>query len=147
MTGLAEASFIEAARTGPFAVVTGGARWAPMLRRLAQALGFDRDLLHIETVLPSGVQLLADPELAQDHLGRACEAAARSGARSIIIGGAGLMGWAARLQPNCDVPLIDSVDAGLRVLLSGALPTVSTTDRPELVRWLPALGRHRQTFE
>ena len=36
ITGLAEASFIEAARHGRFAIVTGGERWGPMLQRLAQ---------------------------------------------------------------------------------------------------------------
>ncbi|MGQ2981369.1 MAG: aspartate/glutamate racemase family protein, partial [Polaromonas sp.] len=39
VTGLAEAAFIEAARHGRFAIVTGGERWGPMLARLAQALG------------------------------------------------------------------------------------------------------------
>src|SRR6218665_2703514 len=38
-TGLAEASFVEAARHGRYAIVTGGQRWGPMLQRLAQALG------------------------------------------------------------------------------------------------------------
>ena len=122
VTGLAEAAFIEASRHGPFAVVTGGERWRPMLLRLAQALGHGQALIHIETVAPSGAQLLADPALAQTHLSRACEAAARSGARAIIIGGAGLAGWAARLQPGSAVPLIDSVEAGLRVILGGLAP-------------------------
>lgn len=146
VTGLAEAAFIEAARHGPFAVVTGGLRWRPMLQRLAQSLGFGSSLLHIETVTPSGAQMLADPALAHEHLGRACEAAARTGARAIIIGGAGLVGWAARLQPTFDVPLIDSVEAGIRVLLSGPLPPPATEPRPDLVRWLPNLGRDHPTL-
>lgn len=118
VTGLAEAAFIEAVQIGDFAIVTGGVRWGPMLQRLAHNLGYGAVLRHIETVAPSGAALLADPHLAQDHLGRACEAAARSGAKAIIIGGAGLAGWAERLQPQCPLPLIDSVQAGLRVLLS-----------------------------
>lgn len=36
VTGLAEASFIEASSFGSFAIVTGGERWRPMLQRLAQ---------------------------------------------------------------------------------------------------------------
>jgi len=36
VSGLAEAAFMDAARHGRFAIVTGGARWAPMLQRLAQ---------------------------------------------------------------------------------------------------------------
>ncbi len=143
VTGLAEASFIEAARHGPFAIVTGGERWPPMLRRLAQALGYGQDLTHIETVTPTGAQLLADPALARSHLAGACQAAAESGAKAIIIGGAGLAGWAARLQAISPLPLIDSAEAGLRVLLSDQVPVSPMTlpQRPELMQWLPKLGR------
>jgi Asp/Glu/hydantoin racemase len=132
VTGLAEAAFIEAARSGPFAVVTGGPRWKPMLQRLAQSLGFGSLLLHTETVAPSGAQLLADPA---------------SGARSIIIGGAGLAGWAARLQADSTLPLIDSVEAGLRVLLGGhaPAPVPAAEPRPDLVPWLPLLGHADST--
>src|SRR5437764_8000462 len=37
--GLAEASFIEAARHGNFAIVTGGDKWKPILQRFAQSTG------------------------------------------------------------------------------------------------------------
>lgn len=143
VTGLAEAAFIEAARHGPFAVVTGGERWRPMLQRLAQALGFGPQLMHIETMAPSGAQMLADPALAHEHLDRAIGQAAAHGARSIIIGGAGLAGWAARLQAQAPVPLIDSVEAGLRVLLNREMPAPRPAHqpRPDLVQWLPNLGR------
>lgn len=141
VTGLAEAAFIEASVHGPFAVVTGGARWKPMLQRLAQALGVGSALTHIETMSPSGAQMLADPEMARTHLLQAITKARATGARAVVIGGAGLVGWAARLQPHFDVPLIDSVEAGLRVLLEGRMPAPRPQDepRPELVRWLPKL--------
>ena len=143
VTGLAEAAFIEAARHGSFAVVTGGDRWPPMLRRLAQALGYGKSLACIETVTPTGAQLMADPDLAREHLSGACERAAGSGAQAIIIGGAGLAGWAVRLQPACPLPLIDSVEAGLRVLLNGGSPAPqpASITRPDLMQWLPGLGQ------
>jgi Asp/Glu/hydantoin racemase len=122
VTGLAEASFIEAARLGPFAVVTGGERWKPMLQRLALALGFGEALRHVETVAPTGAQMQADPALALRHLREACRAAARPGVRSLIVGGAGLAGYAQALQDGVDLPLIDSVQAGLKVLLEGRAP-------------------------
>ena len=122
VTGLAEASFTEAAAHGEFAIVTGGARWKPMLERLALSLDFAKHLQHIETVSQSGAELLADPELAQRVLVAACECAAKSGARAIIVGGAGLAGYAAQLQPLVSVPLIDSVLAGARVAMSDVLP-------------------------
>ncbi|MFM8345902.1 MAG: aspartate/glutamate racemase family protein [Betaproteobacteria bacterium] len=143
VTGLAEAAFIEAAVHGPFAVVTGGQRWKPMLMRLAPALGYGSSLVHIETMTPTGAQMLADPVLAREHLSRAVRHAAASGAKSIIIGGAGLAGWALRLQEESPVPLIDSVEAGLRVLLDGSTPPPlpAASPRPELVRWFPVMGR------
>lgn len=122
VTGLAEAAFLEAARHGRFGVVTGGRRWGPMLERLAGSLGHGEALVHIETVAPSGAELRADPVLARAHLVPALDAAARRGAQALIVGGAGLAGMARALQPACPLPLIDSVEAGLRVLLAGAAP-------------------------
>jgi allantoin racemase len=126
VTGLAEASFIEGARLGAFAIVTGGLRWKPMLERLAQTLGYGTALVHIETVLPTGAELRADAALARQHLGQACQQAARHGAKTIIIGGAGLAGMAQQLQTLSPLPLIDSLDAGLRVLLQGQAPPAPT---------------------
>jgi len=123
VTGLAEAAFIEAARHGRFAIVTGGARWAPMLERLAQALGQAPMLAGIHTVAPTGAQLAADPQAARALLSQACgDAARRFGAQAIILGGAGLAGMAAGLQSDLDVPLIDSVLAGVRQALRADAP-------------------------
>ena len=47
VTGLAEASFLQARRHGGFAVVTGGAKWKPMLQRLALGLDLHRELIDI----------------------------------------------------------------------------------------------------
>jgi len=113
VTGLAEASFIEAARHGRFAIVTGGARWGPMLQRLAQALGHAPALAGIHTVAPTGAQLAADPAAAQALLLQACQDAVRQlGVQAVILGGAGLAGMAAGLQRGVSVPVIDSVVAG-----------------------------------
>ena len=122
VTGLAEASFIEAARRGPFAIVTGGERWKPILQRLAVGLGFGERLLHVETVAPTGAEMQADPAAALRHLAQACRAAARPGVASIIVGGAGLAGYAQALQAQVNLPLIDSVHAGLKLLLERRAP-------------------------
>ncbi len=124
VTGLAEAAFIEAARQGPFAVVTGGQRWKPMLQRLAGSLGFGAQLRHIETVVPTGAALQADPDMAIRCLTQACQQAAQSGVAAIILGGAGLAGYARLLQPHIPLPLIDSALAGLQVMLH---PTTLST--------------------
>lgn len=120
VTGLAEASFITAASHGRFAIVTGGARWGPMLQRLAQALGHAQALAGIRTVAPTGAQLAADPMAAQALLARACGDAVREmGVQAVILGGAGLAGMARAIQPELEVPVIDSVEAGAHWALQG----------------------------
>jgi allantoin racemase len=124
VTGLAEAAFIEAARHGRYAIVTGGARWGPMLQRLAQALGQSQQLAGIHTVAPTGAQLAADPVAARTLLAQACRDASRQlGVQAVILGGAGLAGMAALVQAEVPIPVIDSVVAGAHwALRSAPLP-------------------------
>jgi Asp/Glu/hydantoin racemase len=135
VTGLAEASFVLAAQRGPFAIVTGGERWKPMLVRLAQNLGFGHLLRHIETVAPSGAQLQADPDMAMRCLSEACTKAAASGAAGVILGGAGLAGYAQGLRAHCPVPLIDSAEAGLQVMLQGLAPAAPHAGDGFFAQW------------
>lgn len=117
VTGLAEASFIAAQALGRYAIVTGGKPWAAMLARLAQALPAGQDLADIETVDLDGASLRANPALGEQVLTEAClRVLARTPVQAIVIGGAGLAGFAQRMQAQVPVPLIDSVEAGLRHL-------------------------------
>mgnify|MGYP000234585947 CR=1 FL=1 len=84
---------MQAALHGSFAIVTGGVRWKPMLQRLALGLGYASLLTHIEVVKQDGAALLADREMALRVLSKACEQAAASGAKAVILGGAGLAGF------------------------------------------------------
>jgi Asp/Glu/hydantoin racemase len=111
----------EACAFGRFAIVTGGAAWEPMLLRLARTLGFGGALAGVHAVAPTGGQLAADPERATVLLRDACREAAAT-AHAVIIGGAVLGGMAARLAPEFDVPLIDSVSAGAKAVLALAAP-------------------------
>ncbi len=124
VTGLAEASFIEASRHGRFAIVTGGERWGPMLQRLALQLGHAPALVGIHTVKPTGAQLAADPAAARALLAQACRDTARElGVQAVILGGAGLAGMAAVIQLQVEVPVIDSVVAGTNwALRADAVP-------------------------
>ncbi len=118
VTGLAEAAFVEAASYGPFAIVTGGQRWKPMLERLAQQLGYGDLLQGIHTVLPTGAQLAQDPVAARVLLADACQQAVKDfKVKAVILGGAGLAGMAADIQAGVEVPVIDSVLAGTRQAL------------------------------
>ena len=118
VTGLAEASFVQAARRGRFAIVTGGARWPAILQRLAQNLGFADHLAGIQTVEKSGIELAGDPEAAHSLLAQACNTAYQQwGVDVIIVGGAGLAGMAQTIAPQVPIPLIDSLQAGVSYLL------------------------------
>jgi allantoin racemase len=115
---LAEASFEEAAALGRFGIVTGGERWKPMLRRLANGLDYGDQLTHIEAVTQTGAQMLADPQMAIEVLSSACQKLTHSGISTIILGGAGLAGYAKLIQPYVDLLVIDSVEAGVRRVLA-----------------------------
>jgi allantoin racemase len=119
VTGLAEASFIQAAKVGRFAIVTGGVRWVPILERLAMALNYSSALVGIETVTQTGAELAADPQAARRILTLACQrAASQFNADVVILGGAGLAGMAAEISAYVAVPVIDSVTAGAQIALS-----------------------------
>ena len=115
VTGLAEASFLDASRYGDFAVVTGGKAWGPMLNRLALGLAFKSNLIRIHTVDATGADLAADPEAALELLSRACDDVLKHyPAKASVLGGAGLVGYAELIQSRFQVPIIDSVSAGAR---------------------------------
>ncbi len=116
--GLAEASCAAAAREGRFAIVTGGERWGPMLTEFAAARGYAASLLAVRTVAPTGADIARDPEGSLRLLGDACRAAATEGAAAVVLGGAGLVGLAARLQPEVPVRVICSLEAGMAAVLA-----------------------------
>lgn len=130
VVGLAEAALREAATHGPHAIVTGGAAWRPMLARFAAANGLDRDLREIRVLARSGAEMMADPDTADRELLAALRASADAGARAVVLGGAALGGFAARIAAGVPVPVIDSVQAGARAAIAalraaaGAGPSV-----------------------
>lgn len=136
VTGLAAASFLEAALQGPFAIVTGGERWPAMLTRLAHALGYADTLAGTYTVQATGAQLAADPVAAQVVLRDACLAALEKfQVNSLILGGAGLAGMAAELQHALPVPIIDSVQAGVRQAVRAMSRTTGVARHKPDVSW------------
>jgi Asp/Glu/hydantoin racemase len=122
VVGMAEASLTLAAQLGGrIGIVTGGARWVPMLRELAQVLGLDGRVAALRATSLTGAQVAADPAAAEDGiaaLARAC--VAEDGADVVVLGGAGLAGMAARLQPRLEVPLLCSLDCLLSAALAAA---------------------------
>lgn len=109
MFALAESACRAAAQAGrPFSIVTGGAAWGPMLQDYLMPLGLIGHLASIRTVDVTGSQIMADPDGSIDVLASACDAAAKEdGAMAVILGGAGLIGLAPRVQAKVSVPVMD----------------------------------------
>lgn len=148
--GLAEAS-AQAARGRRFGVVTGGAAWKPMLEEFFAARGFAIQLAGVRTVAPTGGEIARDPEAALALLATTCrDCLEQDGAEVVILGGAGLAGLAARLAPLLPVPVLCSVEEGVRATLAalgqggagliphGAVETIGLS--PELAARLGILG-------
>lgn len=123
VVGLAEASMHAAAAAGGrFSIVTGGARWPPMLERLAQALGYGSKLAGTRAIVITGAEAAADPERAVAALAAACRSASNEDeAEVVILGGAGFAGLGARVEALAGLRVIDSVAEGAHAAAALAL--------------------------
>lgn len=132
--GMAEASCLAACERGKrFAIVTGGVLWAPMLTEFVAALGLSDRFAGVRTVIATGDRIARDPDAAIAELTAACNDCARRGADVVILGGAGLAGLVARLQPSVSVPLLCSVDTGMQATIAAA------HSKPPAFRGAPAV--------
>jgi Asp/Glu/hydantoin racemase len=124
VVGMAEASVHAACSLGRrFAIVTGGAAWGPMLGEMVTGFGLSDRLAAIRTIAQSGDAIARDPASALDQLIEACNSCAdERRADSVILGGAGLSGLAAAVQGSVRVPVICSVEAGIRAVLAVRAP-------------------------
>jgi Asp/Glu/hydantoin racemase len=129
VVGMAEASILTAAALGGrIALLTGGARWVPMLREYAAALGFG-DRVVVRGIGLTGDAIAADPDAALPALAAEARAAvARDGAEVVVLGGAGLAGLTERLADSVPVPLLDSLACTVRaaIALAGGNPAKPT---------------------
>lgn len=126
--GMAEASCHAACQLGRrFAIVTGGAAWGPMLRRFVADLGLSARLSGIHTLELTGDRIAADRDGARSEIGRTVADAANEGADTVILGGAGLIGFAEELQGDSPVPLLDSLSCA--VTQAVAMGTLRRTAR------------------
>ncbi len=114
--GLADAAIRAAcSRHRRFAIVTGGAAWVPMLQEQADRLGAAAQLAAIRTLPATGLAIGAEPERFLEPLAIAARACVEEhGAEAVILGGAGLVGFAARLAPSLPFPLIDCLEIAVQ---------------------------------
>ncbi|WP_046864871.1 aspartate/glutamate racemase family protein [Microvirga massiliensis] len=120
--GMAEASCHLAATVGRrFSIVTGGARWSPMLEEFVTAIGLSASLASVRTVAPTGAEIAAAPDRALASLsGQARACAEEDGAEVVILGGAALAGLASRIDEDVPVPVLCSVEVGFRAAFAAA---------------------------
>lgn len=111
VVGMAEASILQACTLGRrFSIVTGGERWKPMLEEFVAGQGLASRLASVRTVAPTGADIARNPKAAMALLAKGCQACVKEDrADTVILGGAGLAGLAARLEGKVDVPLLDGV--------------------------------------
>ncbi|MFA6266841.1 MAG: aspartate/glutamate racemase family protein [Pseudolabrys sp.] len=134
--GLAEAACRAASwRRQLFSIVTGGERWASMLTEHLTPLGLTDYLASIRTVDITGSQILADPDGSIEKLAQACGlAVTQDGAASVILGGAGLVGLAPRVQGKVAVPVLDclypAIDAAREAAGRARAPAAVATPLP-----------------
>lgn len=140
VVGMAEASCLAAAGLGGrFAIVTGGERWQAMLEEFVAAIGLGGRLAGIATVAPTGADIARDPEGSLEMLVGACRTCVDTlRADSLILGGAGLAGLAARIADRVPVPVIDSLGAALAAAqslarLAPAKPSTGSLAAPPAV--------------
>jgi Asp/Glu/hydantoin racemase len=144
--GLAEAAVQAALAIAPrFGVVTGGTAWGPMLQEFFAGRGQAAALAGVRTVVPTGGEMARDPDGAAALLAEACRACVeQDGAGVVILGGAGLAGFAATLQGRVPVPVVCSVEAGLRGVIAaigGGRAAILPHQPVETVALSPALAR------
>jgi allantoin racemase len=126
--GLAQASLQVAYQRGPYAVITGGQAWLPMLSRLIAQLSLQDRLLALEAVDKTGAQLAANQEAAVRELADLClRIVQRAPAlQNIVLGGAALGGLAPAIQEAliqhglAHVQLLDSVSTSVQAAMDEA---------------------------
>ncbi|WP_142846640.1 aspartate/glutamate racemase family protein [Telmatospirillum sp. J64-1] len=115
--GLAEASFRAARAKGwRCGIVTGGQAWVGLLENFSRDMGFADSLARVRALPATGAELFADPEralaLVQD-VARLCRD--EDGADCLILGGSVLAGMGAAVEKSLGLPVIDPIEAAVRL--------------------------------
>lgn len=112
--GMADASCHVAAQLGErFAIVTGGHAWGPMLTEFVERVGLTSRFVGVRTLDLTGDLIATDPLGVEANILAEANAAYAEGAAVVILGGAGLVGFAQRLGPLAKPILLDSLSCGV----------------------------------
>jgi Asp/Glu/hydantoin racemase len=112
VVGLAESAAAAAAERGaPFAIVTAGAAWVPMLDEIMHAAPHAALYRGTHAIDATGLSVAREPERFTRAIEAAIDRARHAGAINVILGGGALAGFRARLAT--DVVLIDPLEAAV----------------------------------
>jgi allantoin racemase len=149
--GIAEAAMALASLVGHrFSIVTTSRRWKPMLEDAVRRYGYET---RCASVRASGLAVLdldaLPPERVMDTLlDEARRAVQDDGAEAIVLGCAGMAGLDVRLREALDVPVVESVAAGVTLAVTLARLGLGTSKvnayrpvQPRDVDGLPDLFR------
>jgi allantoin racemase len=125
--GLAQAAFREAEEIGaPFAILTLGRPWVAMLEERVLLARLRAPFLGVFASEGTGLDAAREAGAVAARLQGLADEAVRAGARTLILGGAALAGFASGLASPAR--LIDGVEAAVRRAVAGAAvapPTAS----------------------
>lgn len=114
--GIAEAAMALASLVGHrFSIVTTSPRWKPLLEDAVRKYGYET---RCASVRSSGLAVLDLEALPREQVierlvGEATRAVHDDGAEAIVLGCAGMADLEARLRESLDVPIVESVAAGV----------------------------------
>ena len=139
--GLADASVGAALRVAPVAAfLTGGTAWVPMLEEFCLLRGHGSDTIRIAAVTPTGDMIAREPERALALLAEAAREQVALGAGVVVLGGAGLVGLAERLQPMVSVPVLDCLRVTLDQVAAARPGTTPMQPAPSVGLSAPLAG-------
>jgi Asp/Glu/hydantoin racemase len=118
VTGIAEASMLEAAAIGRFAVATTTPDLIDSISRLAEIYGYGSSFVGTFVTEGDPVRLMDDPTRLVHSLLEALGRAAVAGAEAIVIGGGPLSLAARALRERLQTPIIEPIPAAVRLAIT-----------------------------
>lgn len=115
--GLLDSALAVAASGGrPFAIVTAGVAWVPMLEERVQLCGHAAALRGVFAIAANGLAVSRDRARATMALQGAVDAAQAAGAQAVVLGGSALAGFGAQLKSAVELidPLAVAMHAATR---------------------------------
>lgn len=122
VVGLLESSVARAVELAlPFAIVTAGRAWVPMLEERVRMLGGPPTFRGVCPVDTTGLDIAGDPQRYTETIQSAVDRAADAGAQTVILGGSALAGFG-RILSSAKARLIDPMEVAMDCVQRGPRP-------------------------